>query len=280
MVSLAGVQPGLWAVQDGNYKVSEALLKESKANHRKSLVMSVELNSTSEPRDSFIVHSVPWQQDYAEAQKKPKERLEYDIIIVAIPQHGEPPSQHPINFAGFDSKSHVPKGPYPGKYRRTVANFINGTPNASTFGFDRAESLPDQIITVVEPKLRYRSLAMNFPVDITPEEAKSKDKFVYKVFSTEPLDREQFDALFGKVSEKTYRDWLAYPDYGTVEKLEKLPPFELNPGVYYVNGIEWAASAIEMSVIGGRNVALLAHQYWTGQRSGSREGKLEDKDEL
>ena len=287
MVSLAGVQPGLWAVHDGNDKVSEALLKESGATLRKSLVMSVELNSTtSGPRETFKVHSVPWQQTYEESQKHPKDLVEYDVVIVAMPQHGAPMSQHPVNFAGFDDpskSSNIPKGPFPGDYRRTVANFVSGTPRAETFGLKNGKSLPDSIITISEPELRFRSLAKNFPVDTTAEEAETKDIYVYKVFASDILSKEQLDALFLEYSEVKNCDWLAYPYYGTTDTI---PPFELYPGVYYVNGIEWAASAVEMSVIGSRNVALLAHQYWAGQRSNdSVDGdgdrpKPDDKTEL
>jgi prenylcysteine oxidase/farnesylcysteine lyase len=35
--------------------------------------------------------------------------------------------------------------------------------------------------------------------------------------------------------------------------------FKLHDALYYVNAIEWAASAMEMSAIGGRNVAILAY---------------------
>lgn len=34
----------------------------------------------------------------------------------------------------------------------------------------------------------------------------------------------------------------------------------MHNALYHVNAIEWIASAMEMSAIGGRNVALLAHR--------------------
>ena len=52
--------------------------------------------------------------------------------------------------------------------------------------------------------------------------------------------------------------WLAYPHYTPPEKFL---PFQLDDGVFHVNAVERAASAMEMVSIGGRNVALLAHQY-------------------
>jgi len=35
--------------------------------------------------------------------------------------------------------------------------------------------------------------------------------------------------------------------------------FKLHDALYYVNAIEWVASAMEMSAVGGRNVAILAY---------------------
>lgn len=38
-----------------------------------------------------------------------------------------------------------------------------------------------------------------------------------------------------------------------------LDNFKLHDALYHVNVIEWAASAMEMSAIAGRNVAILAY---------------------
>ena len=52
--------------------------------------------------------------------------------------------------------------------------------------------------------------------------------------------------------------WLAYPEYTTNDDLST---FELSPGLYYLNRMEWAASAMEMSVISAKNVANMASQF-------------------
>lgn len=51
-------------------------------------------------------------------------------------------------------------------------------------------------------------------------------------------------------------EWKAYPKYSTEIYANK---FKLHDHLYHVNAIEWAASAMEMSAIGGRNVAILAY---------------------
>lgn len=87
---------------------------------------------------------------------------------------------------------------------------------------------------------------------------------MYKVFTPEPLTAEQLKQLFLEHSEVKEVRWLAYPHYPATVAQGTLQPFELFDSLYYVNAIEIAASAMEMSVIGARNVALLAHHRWHG----------------
>ena len=42
----------------------------------------------------------------------------------------------------------------------------------------------------------------------------------------------------------------------------ELPSFVLHDRLYYINAVEAAASAMEMSVVGARNVANLAYNQW------------------
>jgi prenylcysteine oxidase/farnesylcysteine lyase len=75
-------------------------------------------------------------------------------------------------------------------------------------------------------------------------------------------------------------DWLAYPHYDSISL--PLPKFILFPGIYHVNAIEWAASAIEMSLIGGKNAALLTFNQMGGKTSNvySEKAKKHISDEL
>lgn len=57
-------------------------------------------------------------------------------------------------------------------------------------------------------------------------------------------------------------EWQAYPRYGSSQGL---PPVELHPNLYYLNGIEWAGSAMEMSSVAAKNIALLAYHRWNRQ---------------
>ena len=52
--------------------------------------------------------------------------------------------------------------------------------------------------------------------------------------------------------------WLAYPQYSTQDDFTS---FELSPGLYYLNRMEWAASAMEMSAISAKNIAKMAANF-------------------
>ena len=64
--------------------------------------------------------------------------------------------------------------------------------------------------------------------------------------------------MFSNITSTHTVSWLAYPSYSLTDDFSL---FELMPGLYYQNRIEWAASAMEMSVIAARNVANLASNY-------------------
>lgn len=59
-------------------------------------------------------------------------------------------------------------------------------------------------------------------------------------------------------------EWRVYPRYGSAAGAT-LPPVELRPHLYYLNGIEWAGSAMEMSAVAAKNIALLAYHRWNGR---------------
>ena len=57
--------------------------------------------------------------------------------------------------------------------------------------------------------------------------------------------------------------WRAYPHFSPPEKFS---PFVLEEGIVYINTIESAASAMEISAIGAKNAALLVEK-WLGLKS-------------
>ena len=68
-------------------------------------------------------------------------------------------------------------------------------------------------------------------------------------------------------------NWLAYPSY-TVS--DDLTSFLVSPGMFYTNRIEWAASAMEMSVIAAKNIANMVAEYLDQGQEGLRKGDVVD----
>ena len=81
---------------------------------------------------------------------------------------------------------------------------------------------------------------------------------VFKLFSKREFTETELAVMFSNITFTHSVPWLAYPSY-TLD--DDFSLFELMPGLYYQNRIEWAASAMEMSVIAARNVANLASAY-------------------
>ena len=77
---------------------------------------------------------------------------------------------------------------------------------------------------------------------------------VWKVFSQKPLTEQNLNEIFVERKESKVCDWLAYPSYETNQTLSD---FVISDNLYHINAIEWSASAMEMSVIGAKNVANL-----------------------
>lgn len=233
LVSLAGMGYELWHVKEGNYRIPELLLQKSNVNVVRKNVARIERTVDGQ----FILTD------------SDGDSLMYDIVIIAAPLTRDLCT---IKFEGFAR----PVAPVPGEYHRTVTTFIQGHRNLSAINLK--DSKINSILTMAGVEL-FNSFAINSPVN------SQADKSVYKIFSQNPLTESQLDDLFTERRETKVVDWLAYPRYRFPQSLGK---FVFNaPGLYYTNAIETAASAMEMSAISGRNVALLAYNKWHGKHS-------------
>lgn len=250
-MALAGMGSSLWSVNGGNKLVPELLLKDSKAKVIPASVTSIRLKD-----DQFVVrynstagHHL--SSDVTEVENDVENNVQvediYDIVIVATPLIQDVTN---IRFEGFPRPIHNFKG----KYHRTVCTIVSGEINRSYFKLP--PGLDCSLTTTTDTD--YNSLSLLYPANCTTSKLTSN---VWNLFSQVPLSEEKIGRMFNKVYEKHVTDWLAYPHYTPPENLG---PFILHPGLYYVNSIEWAASAMEMSAIGGRNAALLAYKYWYG----------------
>uniref|UniRef100_A0A8B9EL83 Prenylcysteine oxidase 1 n=1 Tax=Anser cygnoides TaxID=8845 RepID=A0A8B9EL83_ANSCY len=250
-VSLAGAESGLWSVKGGNKLVCTGLIYASKAEVISGTVLSIE--PKTRPRstgDPVNLYQVTYNTTAGVTGDT------YDIVVIAAPLNSKIAN---ITFKNFNPP--VPEFSSP--YHQTIVTFVHGRLNTSFFGYrDPSAFRFGAIFTTENPKLFINSLGVVSPVEKKGEGGKLPTQLaVWKVFSREALTKEQLGLLFSSYDSVKVKKWLAYPHYSPPEKC---PPIVLHDKLYYLNGIEWAASAMEMSAIAAKNAALLAYHRWYG----------------
>ncbi|KAJ8266790.1 hypothetical protein GJAV_G00134720 [Gymnothorax javanicus] len=248
-VSLAGAQANLWAVEGGNRLVCMGLLKLAKGNLIQAGVSSISPDPSGE--------SSQYQLSYEGPTGKGSGL--YDIVVVATPlQNGVGAG---IAFGGFEPELPI----IGGSYHQTVVSIVHGYLNCSYFGFPDPKLFPfASVVTTDEPGLFFNSVSSVCPVNITASFRRkpAHEAGVYKVFSQQPLGKVELKTIFKSYYSVQVKEWLAYPHYGSTRDL---PPIVLHENLYYLNGIEWMGSAMEMSSVAAKNIALLAYHRWSRQ---------------
>ena len=231
-VGLAGMDGALWAVHGGNKEVVKCADMLGRARGFRARVVEVEKKG-----DRFeVIYSF---------DGKSEKREEFDVVILATPLTSDVSE---VKLPGDFS--------FPGHYHKTVATIVQGELVPQSAGFKD----PSDFTTTnfyLSPESDRVSIARLSPVDFNPDTDLSLPP-VYKVFSRREFSESELSDLFVNITFTHTVPWLAYPSYSTSDDLTT---FELMPGLYYQNRIEWAASAMEMSVIAARNVANLVVKY-------------------
>lgn len=82
-----------------------------------------------------------------------------------------------------------------------------------------------------------------------------ENKFVYNLIANQPIEDDLVDKLFTEVDHSEDILWkYAYPE----SKATKVhQPFKLDDNIFYINTMESAASTMEASIIGAKNVIHL-----------------------
>ncbi|KAG7511630.1 hypothetical protein JOB18_005916 [Solea senegalensis] len=255
-IALAGADSGLWAVDGGNNRVCYGLLYHSKSELIPARVTSISIKvRPSKTGSTASFYEVNYVEEAGSAHSL------YDIVVIATPLHQ---GKSDISFSGFSPP--IPSH-YPGRYHQTVSTLVHGLLNMSYLGTTQlaSEFTVSDILTTDSKGSVIHSLSSLDPVHIPagykrPPASHTK---VWKVFSPQPLSQEQLKNMFLSWDFVSESRWLAYPEYRPPQR--KTPPFILHNRLYYLNTMEWAGSAMEMSAISARNVALLAHHRWHGQ---------------
>lgn len=231
-ISVAGAGNGLWSVQGGNKNLPMTLLNSSN--------IKVHLNT----RIASII-AVPSGSSFKLSTEKTGQNPlpgTYDKIIIAAPLNFKNSLEF-VNFADKEAIISEATSVFRNlRYHRTVSTLVAAKQLKPRYKkwMDILSCTPHFFTSIsrVHPALLIRS-------ERVP---------VYKVFSPKPLTSAQLDELFEEIHQIEVADWLAYPEYSNTPP--PLPTFQLLPSIYYLNSIEWAASAIEMSLISGRNAAI------------------------
>ena len=174
---------------------------------------------------------------------------EYDIVIIATPLYN---GMSDIKFEEFQTSIK----PVPEDFHLTIAGFMEGQPNTSYFGIDSIDSMPSAFFTTKE-SIFFNSFTRQKPVS-----GETAEKTVYRVFLNKVPNVNELKKLVPEWTDIRLVNWMAYPEYPSSVQL---PSFTLHEQMYHINAIELAASAMEMSAIGAKNVALLAYYRYTGQ---------------
>ncbi|XP_061658536.1 prenylcysteine oxidase-like isoform X2 [Syngnathoides biaculeatus] len=244
-VSLAGAHSNLWAVEGGNKLVCEGLLKTANANLVPARVTSVRLLRSGDVLQYQL--SVAGEEEAATAA--------YDAVVLAAPLG----SGSGVSFLDFDP----PLEPAQGDYYGMVATVVHGYLNTSLFGFPDPRLFPYAgVLTTAAPALFFNGVAAVYPVNVSLgfRRKGAHEAGVYKVFSPKVLTREQLKTLFRSYYSAQATEWQAYPRAGSTAA-----PVEMRPGLYYLNGVDRAGGAAEMSAVAAKNVALLAYHRWYGR---------------
>lgn len=264
-VSLAGMQDSsLWSVVGGNYQLAVKALEASKATYHVANVLSVTRVVSGCTKYTVEYKSLEPSSPEMDFARTTTTSTDFDAVIVAHPLNVSKVAFHNFNKPIYTAAAKTP-------YHHTIATFIKGDPNPKTFGYSGPSyprTYPLDILTndLQNSPVNFCSIGHQIPTTVTVEEAKKYCKplcdlptQVFKVFTTVPLTASDKAKLFQSIESETVKEWYAYPHYNPPEQF---PPFVLDDGgLLYINCIEKAASALEMSAIGAKNVALLTKEY-------------------
>eukprot|EP00090_Calanus_glacialis_P045532 TRINITY_DN8508_c1_g1_i1.p1 TRINITY_DN8508_c1_g1~~TRINITY_DN8508_c1_g1_i1.p1 ORF type:complete len:491 (-),score=175.50 TRINITY_DN8508_c1_g1_i1:35-1507(-) len=240
-VGLAGVDGDLWAVEGGNVRVVQCALDMSKAKVVKGEVKEVNGSAGG------------YQVKYSTGSSELKVE-QFDLVVIA--------SSLTSDKSGI---SVLPSSQgFPGSYHTTVATIVRG--EFIPHGIGYSDNSTTNTNFFLSPTNHLVSIAKLSPVDYNPAKDTNLPS-VFKVFSTRPLSSTELSIMFSNIHSVNVTDWLAYPSYTVMDDLSS---FQLSPGLYYTSRIEWAASAMEMSVMAAKNVANLAASFWEGEEEKSQ----------
>lgn len=249
LVSLCPTVTGeVLSVQEGNSAMTMAMLQSAHANLRPNVtvgtVQVVRSGSDGKPPSYRLL-----QED---GSPVPGEGA-FDAVVIATP----------FAFSklavAVDDDAPI-SGLPPTTFVTTHATFVQGIVRPGFFG---TPATPASVYVVENASTPISSLSLHITLNASDHTG------IYKLFSSAPLEDAFVDRLFlPGWAQLHHRNWLAYPSYH--DAATTATPFVLQPGLraYYVNALETAVSAMEISAIAAKNVALLVARSFGHARRG------------
>jgi len=234
-VGLAGMDGELWAVEGGNKDVVKCASMRARTKNFRGEVTAVE-KINNEFRLKIELEGLEPRYQTA------------DVVVIATPLTSD--------VASIQLPEGVKQDQFPGHYHKTVATVVQGNLIPEAVGFKEGSSYTTTNFYLSDDS-DIVSIAKLSPVDYKPDVDDNLPS-VYKIFSKRELTESEVASMFSDIRFTHSVPWLAYPEYSTSDDFSS---FELSPGLYYLNRMEWAASAMEMSVISAKNVANMAAAF-------------------
>uniref|UniRef100_A0A8R1XX46 Prenylcys_lyase domain-containing protein n=1 Tax=Onchocerca volvulus TaxID=6282 RepID=A0A8R1XX46_ONCVO len=221
-VGLAGSASDLYSVNGSNKLVVEKLIDYSKVRLINAKVVTVSKNNSR-----FILYGSDGQ----------KLGANYDYVIAAVPLH----QKQQIQIKGVDCEGQR------GKFKQIITTILEGSLRATHWSLSENDKLT--AIFTCNNSLPYKSIGQLLPVDY--QESESFSNKIWKIFSNKDLTNSELSLYFSEIKSIKRIPFLAYPEYKKYPA--DRPKFRLAKNICFVNAVEWFASTIEMSAIGGRN---------------------------
>jgi len=189
-----------------------------------------------------------------EGDKEKGENEAFDVVIVATPFAFSSLRVIEREKGANDERQQASAlSPPPAAFTTTHASFVQGRVRPGFFGpsTTREDRVPTSVYVVENSSVPISSLSLHVWINATERTG------IYKLFSSALLtDSFLDDMFFTGWSLLHHRKWKAYPSY---HPPEAMTPFLVVPGerICYVNALETAVSAMEISAIAAQNCALL-----------------------
>eukprot|EP00445_Apocalathium_hangoei_P079243 CAMPEP_0204187130 /NCGR_PEP_ID=MMETSP0361-20130328/56555_1 /ASSEMBLY_ACC=CAM_ASM_000343 /TAXON_ID=268821 /ORGANISM="Scrippsiella Hangoei, Strain SHTV-5" /LENGTH=476 /DNA_ID=CAMNT_0051147495 /DNA_START=18 /DNA_END=1445 /DNA_ORIENTATION=+ len=222
----AGLVGSLYSVQEGNARVMEGLIRESKATLRMERVTEVRARPMA---GGYDVCTAAGCEAFA------------SVALAA-----------PLEAAKLKLGPGLSPAVVDRPYQITVATFVAASGLSSDFFKTGVEAVSaDTVVTTSNASIPFNSVAVH---------GNSGDKKVYKLFSTEVPSQELLRRLFvNSTGEQAQFVWHAYP---VLRPTPRWPPFRLHTsastsasggggGLYYANAMESPVSCMETEAVAG-----------------------------